>query len=115
MHLTKMKKKNKSINFLHSIKMSEKTLKFGNITVNKKEFHVAKKLNALSLVNIGKKLISDKLKHHEKSSKNSAGYTDDNIFKTLCIILCQMNGYIKYFDDGGKNISFKIEDNGILV
>ena len=55
MHLTKMKKKNKSINFLHSIKMSEKTLKFGNITVNKKEFHVAKKLNALSLVNIGKK------------------------------------------------------------
>ena len=26
-----------------------------------------------------------------------------------------MSGYLKYFDDGGKNISFKIEDDNVLV
>ena len=25
-----------------------------------------------------------------------------------------MSGYIKYFDDGGKNVSFKIEDDDIF-
>ena len=34
--------KKQGINFLHSIEMSEKTLKFGNVKVNKKEFHVFK-------------------------------------------------------------------------
>ena len=33
---------NKNINFLYSIKISEKTLKFGNVVVNKKEFHASK-------------------------------------------------------------------------
>ena len=37
-------------------------------------------------------------------------FNDDGIVKSLCIILPQMSGYIKYFDDGGKNRSFKIED-----
>ena len=26
-----------------------------------------------------------------------------------------MSGYIKYFDDGGKNMSLKIEDDNVLV
>ena len=26
-----------------------------------------------------------------------------------------MSRYIKYFDDGGKNMSFKIEDDNLLV
>ena len=26
-----------------------------------------------------------------------------------------MTGYIKYFDNGGKNMSFKIEDGSVLV
>ena len=28
----------------------------------------------------------------------------------MCIALPQMSGYIKYFENGGKNTSFKIED-----
>ena len=31
----------------------------------------------------------------------------------LCVILPQMNGYIKYFDDGGKNMSFVTDDEEI--
>ena len=29
---------------------------------------------------------------------------------SLCVILPQMNGYIKYFDNGGKNMTF-VTDN----
>ena len=38
--------------------------------------------------------------------KYFCGYLNNDIIKPLCIILPQMNGYIKYFDDGGKNMSF---------
>ena len=29
------------------------------------------------------------------------------------VILSQMNGYIKYFDDGGKNMSFVTDDKEV--
>ena len=38
--------------------MSEKTLKFGNIVVNKKEFHASKQAIALNSVKTGKILAS---------------------------------------------------------
>ena len=31
-----------------------------------------------------------------------------------CIILPQMTGYIRYFDNGGKIMSLKIADNNVL-
>ena len=31
----------------------------------------------------------------------------------MCVILPQMNGYIKYFDDGGKNMSFVTDDEKV--
>ena len=31
----------------------------------------------------------------------------------LCVILPQIDGYIKYFDDGGKNMSFVTGDEKI--
>ena len=39
---------------------------------------------------------------------------DDNIIGPLCVILPQMSGYIKYFDDDGKNMSFKTEGFNIF-
>ena len=35
------------------------------------------------------------------------------IIRPLCIILSQMSGYTKYIDEGGKNMSFKIEDESV--
>ena len=32
-----------------------------------------------------------------------------------CIILPQEDGYIKYFENGGKNMSFKIEDDDVYI
>ena len=40
---------------------------------------------------------------------------DDDIIRPLYIILPQMSGYIKCFDDGGKNMSFKIEDDNVCL
>ena len=33
----------------------------------------------------------------------------------LCIVLPQMSAYIKYFNNRGRNMSFKIEDDNVLV
>ena len=115
------KKINKwNTNFLYSIKMSEQTLKFGDIVVNNKEFHASKQAIALNLVDTDKVFVSDKFKYSDDGSKYFIGYLDDDddddddhdddyIIRPLCFILLQMSRYIKYFDDGGKNMFFKIE------
>ena len=95
--------------------MSEKTLKFDNIQANKKYFHACKQAIDLNLVDINKIVISDKFKHRDKGFKYFIGYKDDNIVRPLCIILPQMSGYIKHFEHGGKNMSFMIEDDSVLV
>ena len=35
------------------------------------------------------------------------------LFSLICGILPQMSGYIKYFDNGGKNMSFVTDDKEI--
>ena len=46
--------------------MSEKTLKFNNIRVNKKEFHKSKQPIDLMSVNVDQIVTSDKFKHSDK-------------------------------------------------
>ena len=93
--------------------MGEKTLKLNNIKVNKKEFHQSKQAIELDLVDTGKIVVSDRFKHSEEDCKHFLGYQKDEIVKPLCIILPQMNGYIKYFDNGGKNMSFLITNSEV--
>ena len=83
--------------------MSEQTLKFGDIVVNKKEFHASKQAIALNSVKAAKILVSYKFKHSDDGFKYFIDYLhDDDVIRPLCIILPQMSGYIKYFDNGGK-------------
>ena len=94
--------------------MSEKTLKVDNIRLNsKKEFHKSKQPIDLMSVNADQIVISDKFKHNNESFKYFIGYQGDEIVKTLCIILPQMSGYIKYFENVGKNMSFLINDQEV--
>ena len=93
--------------------MSEKTLKFNNIKINKKEFHKSKQAIDLDSVTTDKIVVSDKFKHSEEGYKYFIGYKEDEIVKPLCIILPQMNGYIKYFENGRKNMSFLIKNNEV--
>ena len=67
--------------------MSDKTLRFGDVEVNKKEFHVSKQPIALDLININQIVISHKSKHSDKGSKLFIGYRDDDIIRPLCIVL----------------------------
>ena len=96
-----------------NIKMGEKTLKFNNIKVNKKEFHKSKQVIELDLVDTGKIVVPDRFRHSEEGFKYFIGYQGNEIVKPLCIILPQMNGYIKYFDNGGKNMSFLIKNSEV--
>ena len=75
--------------------MSEKTLKLNNIKVNKKEFHKSKQAIQLDLVDTGKIVVSDKFRQSEEGFNYLIGYQENEIVKPLCIILPQMDGYIK--------------------
>ena len=46
-------------------------------------------------------VISDKFKHTNDGFKYFIGYQEDNIIRPLCIILPQLSGYIKCYENGG--------------
>ena len=85
---------------------------FGDIEVSKKEFYDSKKAVPLNLIDINKVVVSNKIKGNKETRKYFIGYMDDIISSVtpLCIVLPQMSGYIKYFHNGGNNMSFKIDD-----
>ena len=87
---------NKWVLFLLSIRMSEKTLKFDSIRVNKREFHKSKQSINLNLVNVDQIVIFDKFKHSDSDFKYVIGYKEGEIVKSLCIILPQMSGYMSF-------------------
>ena len=95
--------------------MSKHTLKLSDTEVNKKDFYASKKAIPLNLVNTKNIIISYKVKHNDDSYKYFIGYSHDDVIRQLCIILPQMSGYIKYFDNGGKNMSFKMEDESVYI
>ena len=64
-------------------------------------------------VNIDQIVVFDKFKHNNEAFKYFIGYLEGGIVKPLCIILPQMSGYIKYFENGGKNMSFLIKDDEV--
>ena len=75
--------------------MAEETLKFENIRVNREEFHKSKQPIDLMSLNVDQIVVSDKFKHNKEDFKYFIGYQEGEIIKPLCIILPQMNGYIK--------------------
>ena len=58
--------------------------------------------------------MSEKFRHIDDSFKYFIGYKDGEVVKPLCIILPPMTGYIKCFENGGKNMSFVIKENDVL-
>ena len=93
--------------------MSEKTLKFSNIRLNKKEFYKSKKPADLMSIIVDQIVVFDKFKHNNEGFKYFIGYLEGGIVKPLCIILPQTSGYIKYFENGGKNMSFFIKNDEV--
>ena len=106
----------KSMSFLFTqyIRMSEKTLKFDNIGVNKKEFHKSKQPINLDLVNVDNIVISDKFNHSDDGFKYFISYKEKMRLLNHYVLSAQMSGYIKYFENEGKNMSFLIKDDHVL-
>ena len=65
-------------------------------------------------VDLDQIVVSHKFKHNDEGFKYFIGYLKGEIVKPLCIILPQMSGYIKYFENGSKNMSFLIKDDEVL-
>ena len=96
--------------------MNKQTQKFNDIAVNKKDFYASKKEIPLNSVKTNKTAISCRVKHNDDSNKYFSGYLhDDGVIRPLCVILPQMSGYIKYFENGEKNMSFKIEEESVYL
>ena len=93
--------------------MSLRKIKFGNKEVNKKEFYSSKQPISLDFVDLNKIVVSKKWKINDTTYKHICGYLNNDTIQPLHVILPQMDGYIKYFDDGGKNMSFGTDDEKI--
>ena len=93
--------------------MSSQKIKFGEKEFNKKDFYSSKQAILLDSVNKSKIIVSDKWKINDTTIKFFIGYLNEDVIKPLCIILAQISGFIKYFYDDGRNMSFKIEDRNI--
>ena len=61
--------------------MNEKTLKFSNIKINKKEFHKSKQAIDLVSVTTDKIVASDKVRHSEEGYKYFIGYKENKIIR----------------------------------
>ena len=90
--------------------MSLKKIKFGDKEVDKIEFYSSKQAISLDSVDLDKIVVSSKSKINETKCKYLCGYLNNDVIQPLCVILPQMNGYIKNFDNGGKNMAF-VTDN----
>ena len=82
--------------------MSSQKIKFGS-----------KEAILLDSVDLSKIVVSSRWKLNDAAYKYFCGYLNNDVIKPLCVILPQMNGYIKYFDDGGKNMLFVTDDEKV--
>ena len=83
--------------------------------VSKKQFYESKKGVKLIEVDVNKIVVSNRVKGNNETSKVFTGYIIDDSVRPLCIILPLMIGWIKYFENGGKSISFRIEDDEVYL
>ena len=93
--------------------MSLRKIKFGKKEVHKKEFYSSKQAISLDSVDLNKIVVSKKWKINDATYKHICGYLNNDTIQPLRVIIPQMDGYIKYFDDGGKNMSFVTDDEKI--
>ena len=64
---------------------------------------------------INKIVVSDKFEYSDTGFKQLIGQKDDNSIRPLRIILPEMSGYIKYFDNGRKKMSLMIGDDNVFL
>ena len=93
--------------------MSSRKTKLGDKEVDKKKLYSSKEAILLDSVDLSKIVVSSRWKLNDTTYKYFCGYLNNDVIKPLCVILPQMSGYIKYFDNGGKNMSFVTDDKEV--
>ena len=93
--------------------MDLRKMKFGDKEINNKEFYPSKQAISLDSVDLDKIVVSNKYKINNTTYKHICGYLNNDTIQPLHVILPQMDEYIKYFDDGGKNMLFVTDDEKI--
>ena len=93
--------------------MSSQKIKLGDKEVDKKEFYLSKQAILLDSVDLNKIVVSSKWRINDTTYKYLCGNLNNDVIQPLCVILPQMSGYIKYFDNGGKNMSFVTDDKEV--
>ena len=93
--------------------MGSKKIKFGDKEVDKKEFYSSKQAISIDSIDLSKIFVSQKWKINDTIYKYSCGYLNNDVIQPLCVILPQMSGYIKYINNGGKNMSLVMYDEEV--
>ena len=93
--------------------MSSRKIKFGDKEVDKKEFYLSKQAILLNSVDLSKIVVSSKWKISNTKYKYFCGYLNSDVIQPFCVILPQLSGYIKYFDETRKNMLFVTDDKEI--
>ena len=93
--------------------MSSQKIKFGDKEVDKKEFYSSKKAILLDSVDLSKIVVSSRWKLNDTTYNYFCRYLNNDAIKPLYVISPKMNRYIKYFDNGGKNMSFVTDDKEV--
>ena len=99
---------------MHNIKISSQKIKFGDKEVDKKKILFTKEAISLDSVDLSKIVVSSRWKLNDTTYKYFCRYLYNDVIKPLCVILPQMSGYVKYFDNGGKNMSFVTDDKEVF-
>ena len=88
--------------------------KFGEIKIDKKEYHRSKKPIDLNLIDINNIVASDKIELG-KGDKYYIGCKDDEFIRPLCVIFLQISRSIKHFDDSSKKMWFLSENEEFVI
>ena len=78
-----------------------------------KKNYSSKQAISLDSVDLNKIVVSKKWKINDTTYKHICGYLNNDTIQPLFVVLPQMDGYIKYFDDSGKNMTFVKDDENI--
>ena len=93
--------------------MGSQKIKFWDKEIDKKEFYSSKQAILLDSVDLSKIVVSSRWKISDTKYKYFCRYLNNDVIQSFCVILPQMSGYIKYFDDGAKNMSFVMDDKEV--
>ena len=86
--------------------MSLRKIKFGDKEFYKTKLFSSKQAISLDSVDLNKIVVSKKWKINDTTYKYICGCLNNDTIQPLCVALPQIDGYIKYFDDGGKNMTW---------